>query len=101
MRKVLFCSVVSMIALMDGSAPVAAQDVVIAPPPPQVEAIPVLPGPGYAWIPGYWTWVGNQWAWAPGHYELAPRPGAIWIVGHWRPLPGGRWRWGPGHWRYR
>jgi len=29
-----------------------------APPPPQVEVVPVAPGPNYYWVPGYWYWGG-------------------------------------------
>src|SRR5262245_31937626 len=35
-----------------------------APPPVQVETIPVSPGPAYVWAPGYWSFgVGGRWAW--------------------------------------
>jgi hypothetical protein len=39
-------------------------------PAPLVEAIPVAPGPGYDWVPGYWNWDGTTW---------------VWVYGGWRP----------------
>jgi|CZKI01.1.fsa_nt_gi hypothetical protein len=56
-------------------------EVVVAEAPPAaiVEAVGVLPGPGYFWIGGYYHWYGNRWGWVRGHYELPPRRGAVWI----------------------
>jgi hypothetical protein len=39
-------------------------------PAPLVEAIPIAPGPGYDWAPGYWNWDGSTW---------------VWVYGGWRP----------------
>src|SRR5262245_55201508 len=36
-------------------------------PPPRVEVIPPVPGPGYNWVPGHWAWRGG-WVWVPGHH---------------------------------
>ena len=41
-----------------------------ATPEPLIETVPVAPGPGFAWVPGYWSWNGSAW---------------IWIYGVWRP----------------
>jgi hypothetical protein len=68
-----------------------------APPAPQVEVVPVSPGPYYAWAPGYWGWNGG-WVWVGGQYVVRPRPGAVWVGGHWGRHGhgyiwiGGRWR---------
>jgi hypothetical protein len=44
------------------------------PPPVPVAAayVPVAPGPGYAWVGGYWQPVGARWNWHAGYW--APRP---------------------------
>src|ERR1022692_2532867 len=50
-------------------------EVVVAEAPPAaiVEAVGVLPGPGYFWIGGYYHWYGNRWGWVRGHYGPPPR----------------------------
>jgi hypothetical protein len=53
--------------------------------PPQVEVVPVSPGPAYYWVPGYWAWRGGGWVWIRGTWVLPPRHGAVWIGGHWTP----------------
>jgi hypothetical protein len=70
----------------------------VAPPPPVVEVRPVVPGPGYVWIPGYHRWDGARYVWVRGRWELAPRGHAHWVPGHWRHDRRG-WVWIPGHWR--
>ncbi|MDB6109997.1 MAG: putative rane protein [Pedosphaera sp.] len=54
-----------------------------APPPAQVEVVPVMPGPDYAWTPGYWSWSRGGWIWVGGTWALRPRPGVVWREGHW------------------
>lgn len=70
----------------------------VAPPAPIVEPVPSVPGRGYVWQPGYWSWNGVQWVWVPGTYVVAPYPGAAWVGGHWVPSHRG-WVWVDGHWR--
>ena len=67
------------------------------PPPPRAEVQPPQPGPGYAWVPGYWTWSGNAWAWVPGRWERPPERTATWIPGQWVQR-GDTWAWRSGHW---
>lgn len=43
----------------------ARTPVYVAPPPPP-------PAPGYAWVPGQWSWRGDAWVWSPGHWVPAP-----------------------------
>jgi hypothetical protein len=51
-----------------------------APPPPRVVAVrPVAPGPGYAWVDGYWYPVNNRYVWHQGYWTRAPYEGARWI----------------------
>jgi hypothetical protein len=49
------------------------------PPPPVVGVVPASPGPGYAWIDGYWYPVGNHYKWHRGYWTQAPYAGANWI----------------------
>ena len=53
-----------------------------APPPAPVEVIPIAPGPTYVWAPGYYAWNGG-WVWVGGRYVVRPRPGVVWVGGHW------------------
>ena len=53
-----------------------------APPPTPVEVIPYSPGAAYVWVPGYYAWNGG-WVWIGGRYVVRPRPGAVWVGGHW------------------
>ena len=36
-------------------------------PAPLAEYVPFAPGPGYRWVPGYWTWAGS-WVWVSGQW---------------------------------
>jgi len=62
-----------------------------APPAPLQEMIIAAPGPGYAWVPGFWHWQ-NGWVWLPGHWAMPPRPGLNWYGPNWVPHREGEWR---------
>jgi hypothetical protein len=80
-------------------SPTNALMVAQAPPVPQVEAVPVAPGPDYFWMPGYWSvGVGGGWVWVGGHYVVRPRPYAVWVAGHWA-RRGHGYMWIGGYWR--
>jgi hypothetical protein len=84
------------------TAPVDAGPVVttpVAPPPPYVEVVPVMPFPGAIWIGGYWTWTGHAHSWIPGRWER-PRPGYVWSPPRWEQR-GGTWHQHPGYWHRR
>jgi hypothetical protein len=72
-----------------GPAPTATSPQVVAsqppppPAPPQVEVVPVSPGPTYYWVPGYWAWRAGGWVWVPGVWVRPPHHGAVWVSGHW------------------
>lgn len=55
----------------------------VAPPPLPVYAQPAIPGPGYIWTPGYWSWNGSDYFWVPGAWVLPPRVGLLWTPGYW------------------
>ncbi len=79
--------------------PVEVVEVDVAPPPPQIEAVPVPPYGGAIWIEGCWNWDGARYVWISGHYER-PRPGWVWVPHRWAQSPRGRWRYYAGHWRH-
>jgi hypothetical protein len=87
-----------------GSYPVYAQPVQpgdtvvvgVAPPPPQVEVIPVVPFAGAVWVSGYWGWNAGRHYWAPGHF-IRPVPGHRFVPHRWAQA-GGRWALRGGHW---
>ena len=68
-----------------------------APPPPApvvAAYVPPAPGPGYAWVGGYWYPYGARYAWRAGYWAPRPYYGAVWVgpryyghryyAGHWR-----------------
>ena len=73
--------------------------VMVAPPPPQLEVIGVVPAAGYVWIDGYWNWTGSRHVWIGGRWD-APRPGHMWVAHRWV-RQGAGWRMAPGHWARR
>jgi hypothetical protein len=68
------------------------------PPAPRVEAYGYAPGPGYVWIPGYYSYTGNSYNWVGGRWALPPRPHAVWVPGHYVDRHGHQEYIG-GHWR--
>jgi hypothetical protein len=55
----------------------------LGPPAPLAETRVVSPGPGYVWVPGYYTWDGRAYGWTRGRWERPPRAHARWIRPHW------------------
>ena len=53
-----------------------------APPPPPVyySYRPPCPGPGYAWINGYWVPSGPRYAWRAGYWGRRPYARAYWVA---------------------
>jgi YXWGXW repeat-containing protein len=72
-------------ALRPASAQVSIGISVDVPPPPlPVYAQPVIPGPGYLWVPGYWAWSDDfGYYWVPGTWALAPALGLLWTPAYW------------------
>jgi len=69
----------------------------VAPPPDQVEVVPVAPGPAYVWIGGYWAWRLGRHVWVGGRWGLPPGRGYAWRPGRWNRYGPG-WRWHGGRW---
>lgn len=68
----------------------------VAPPPLRYEVRPMAPGPGYAWIGGYWSWQLGRHVWIGGRWALPPS-GRVWVPGQWHRQDRG-WRWQRGYW---
>jgi hypothetical protein len=71
----------------------------VGPPAPIVETRVVAPGPGYFWLPGFYSWNGSAYAWRPGRWERAPRARAVWVPGRWVREQRRGWYFVEGHWR--
>jgi hypothetical protein len=71
----------------------------IAPPALPVYVQPPIPGDGYMWTPGYWSWNAddNDYYWVPGTWVVAPFVGALWTPGYWG-WGGGGYAWHGGYW---
>jgi hypothetical protein len=68
------------------------------PPALPVYDLPVCPGDGYFWTPGYWAWDPTDgYYWVPGTWVLAPEPGFLWTPGWWGWETGG-FIWHEGFW---
>lgn len=67
------------------------------PPPPYAESVGPAPGPGWVYVPGYWTWTGRRYVWVDGNWRRPPRQGHIWVSGAWV-AHSGRYRYLPGRW---
>jgi hypothetical protein len=77
-----------------------AQDgVEVAPPVAPAYDVPVCPGDGYIWAPGYWAYGPNGYYWVNGTWVLAPYVGAVWTPGYWGWGFGG-WFWHIGFWGF-
>ena len=59
----------------------------VAPPPLRYEVRPAMPGPGYAWVDGYWNWAGERYVWIPGVWRRPPYAGAYWAHPHYDHYP--------------
>jgi hypothetical protein len=72
---------------------------VAAPPPvyyapPVRYAAPPCPGPGYAWVDGYYYPAGPRYAWRAGYWARRPYARAYWVRPRYY-----RSRWYAGYWR--
>jgi len=71
--------------------------VTIAPPPLPVYAQPPIPGPGYLWVPGYWSYGPYGFFWVPGTWVQPPGAGLLWTPGYWG-WSDGFFVWNQGYW---
>ena len=70
----------------------------VPPPPLPIYEQPIIPGPGYLWVPGYWAW-GDDFGyyWVPGTWVVAPEPGLLWTPAYWA-WNDGEYVFYPGYW---
>ena len=73
--------------------------VYIGHPPPRAryERRGPVPGPGYAWIGGYWSPQGGRYEWVPGRWDHPPYRGARWVRPGYKHHQQG-WQLREGHW---
>jgi hypothetical protein len=67
------------------------------PPALRYEARGPEPGPGYAWVDGYWSPHGNRYTWVSGRWDRPPYEGAVWSHPHYDHQRRG-WELHEGHW---
>ncbi|MGH8427011.1 MAG: YXWGXW repeat-containing protein [Gammaproteobacteria bacterium] len=88
----------SMLPASSASAQVSIGiSVNFAPPPLPYYPQPVLPAPGYIWMPGYWAYGPYGYYWVPGAWVLPPAVGLLWTPGYWG-WYGRRYVWHAGYW---
>ena len=71
---------------------------ITTPPPPLPAYVqPVIPGPDFICVPGYWAWGEFGYVWVPGTWVRAPTPGLLWTPGYWA-WSEGLYVWRAGYW---
>jgi len=76
-----------------------AQEVVIGVRPERpVERRSFRPSRNHVWVAPEYVISGGTYIYKPGYWALPPRPGTIWIAGHWIHRPHG-YVWIAGRWR--
>lgn len=66
------------------------------PPRPREEFVPA-PRPGYVWVHGHWTW-NHGWVWRRGYWVRRQHEDDVWVDAHWS-FSDGQWHFIPGRWR--
>jgi hypothetical protein len=90
--------VLSALALFASAARAEVLIRISTPPPPlPVYVQPVIPGPDFIWVPGYWAWGEFGYFWVPGTWVRAPGPGLLWTPGYWA-WNDGIYVWRAGYW---
>jgi len=103
MRPVRFIPLLLLLLLIlafptPSSAQVAVGiSVRIGPPALPVYPQPLIPGPGYIWVPGYWANGPGGYYWVPGTWVLPPTVGVLWTPGYWG-WANGLYIWHGGYW---
>jgi hypothetical protein len=90
--------VLSAFALFASAARAEVSIRITTPPPPlPIYVQPVIPGPDFIWVPGYWAWGEFDYFWVPGTWVRAPAPGLLWTPGYWA-WNDGIYVWRAGYW---
>jgi len=99
MKKVVRILTALSIVLLFAISNSKAQEVVIGVRPgPVVVRRPFRPSPRHVWVAPEYVISGGTYIYKPGYWALPPRPGTIWIAGHWIHRPHG-YVWIAGRWR--
>ena len=98
LRKVLWIAI-AMVGLTGASFAQLAISVRFGPPPIPVYEQPPIPGDGYLFTPGYWSWDGDgdDYYWVPGTWVRPPAVGVLWTPGWWG-FEGAGFRFHEGYW---
>jgi len=41
---------------------------------------PPMPGPGFVWVNGYWSFMRGRYVWTPGYWTRPPFAGGYWVA---------------------
>jgi len=74
-----------------------AFSIMFGPPPLPVYEQPPIPGPGFLWVPGYWSYGPYGYFWVPGTWVQPPEVGLLWTPGYWA-WSDGFYVWNAGYW---
>ena len=70
-----------------------------APPADRSETPPPQPGSNYVWVPGHWSWDGNDFQWHNGSWVAPPSGYHQWMQGHWQQTGPNNWVYVEGQWQ--
>ena len=96
-RKLTLLLLVTLALLVLGAC-AGGYYVQVPPPPPRYGVVGYAPGPGFAWVDGFWDWRGGNWFWVGGSWQRPPSPRAVWVPHRWVPYAL-RYRLVRGYWR--
>ena len=96
MRKIILAAMVAASFGSIATSATAAMVVRVAPPPSRAEVTPP-PRPGYVWVAGHWEWRNNHHQWVKGSW-LRERRGYRYNQPTWVERDG-RWTMERGSWR--
>jgi hypothetical protein len=96
-RVLMLLAVTSLFAVANSNAQVIVH---VRPVPPRGAVVVrgVAPSPRHIWVGEEWAPRGRAYVYRPGHWEVPPRRGGVWVGGHWVDRPGGS-VWISGYWR--
>lgn len=57
------------------------------------------PGPQSLWVPGHYSWDGNDFQWQAGGWAVPPTGFHAWVPGHWDQVSSGNWSYTEGRWQ--
>lgn len=97
MKLNFICTLLLATAIVIPTAAQVSVYIGSAPPPLRIETRGPMPGPGYAWVEGYWAPNGHHYRWVQGRWDRPPYEGAYWNHPHYDHYQQG-WQLHEGHW---